>query len=867
MDSVEKLIRDRKEEIVSNNSHPFILQKINKIDNLRLKINDSNFYFLYSNEFLYAHQPPTEYHLYSIDFYFEKNQPFMPKNSLQLGLIFFGESNKKELERFPNFFDSSLKITMNIKFIKTIKNMSGSLLKSLKKVDSFLWSAINDDDLYFYQCVTGTKLETSGFFRSYVKTSAENKKFLPKDFDYQKDYMMLCLLNREQITIAFEKYQEIELYIEQLKEYYLYFNGLYSSKLKNEAVAKIKIKPLAFELYDTSEKKRNLIVQNITSFRKQQIKNVNSIRTEDFINFPVRKKNKKNKTLSDHKNELENSFDCTVNDEERLLKVLALTKSIEDYSKVEFFHGKPKNTFTDDDLKRNLCFESEFVVFPLEFDLMVNLSLLNGGFIQNIRDFIKIVKFKQSLFKLLKRESLNEIEEEEVFIEELNFSLKLCQGYVLDREDNFILKHAKEIETILKETNHFLMENKEFNKLMSKPDKISMFIEYEPHCFDLKNFEIEVSLLKMGVTFSKCIGLDNYERLEFLGDAILKLLATIQVFCQNPRKMEGELTSLRKDLICNDFLSSKSVIFHFFKFVLNEKTRFIPPCYLLEFPEIFQNRKEPCLRINKPENFYALPNKSLADLVESLTSVIYLSNNKDLRCSQWFLNKIDVLNQKFLEINFEDNSFHIDQNINDQTLYLMQKFSFFQRKIGYAFKNQGFLLQAFTHISFKDVITECADNQPQTNMMAFLEKLKQINPSEFCNERLEFLGDAVIDFFICDMLFSSNLNENPGGMSLKKTMIVNNKSLALLALNYDFDELLLIKNSAFYKGLDKVKLNLNEYLQNPQVFRKIEHQSFKMLADTFEAFVGALLIDSELNFIVVQKILKEMMEPLIIRLL
>lgn len=287
----------------------------------------------------------------------------------------------------------------------------------------------------------------------------------------------------------------------------------------------------------------------------------------------------------------------------------------------------------------------------------------------------------------------------------------------------------------------------------------------------------------------------------------------------------------------------------------------------MEFPEIFKNRKEHCFGINKPENFYALPNKSLADLVESLTSVIYLSNNKDLRYSQWFLNKIDVLNQKFLEINFEDNAFHLHQNINNDSLYLMQKFSFFQRKIGYAFKNKGFLLQAFTHISFKDVITECADNKPQQNMMVFLEKLKQINPSEFCNERLEFLGDAVIDFFICDMLFSSNLKENPGGMSLKKTMIVNNKSLALVALNYDFDELLLIKNSAFSKGLDKVKSNLNEYFQNPQVFRKIEHQSFKMLADTFEAFVGALLIDSELNFMVVQKILKEMMEPLIVRLL
>ena len=54
-------------------------------------------------------------------------------------------------------------------------------------------------------------------------------------------------------------------------------------------------------------------------------------------------------------------------------------------------------------------------------------------------------------------------------------------------------------------------------------------------------------------------------------------------------------------------------------------------------------------------------------------------------------------------------------------------------------------------------------------------------------ERLEFLGDAVLDFFVIDWLVTKYPNDNPGDLSLKKQCIVCNKALSLVTLHYKLD--------------------------------------------------------------------------------
>ena len=69
------------------------------------------------------------------------------------------------------------------------------------------------------------------------------------------------------------------------------------------------------------------------------------------------------------------------------------------------------------------------------------------------------------------------------------------------------------------------------------------------------------SLLKQALTHSsfsneqKINKLKNYERLEFLGDAVLELVSSKFFFMENPDMSEGEMTRMRSSMVCEQALA------------------------------------------------------------------------------------------------------------------------------------------------------------------------------------------------------------------------------------------------------------------------------------------------------------------------
>lgn len=69
------------------------------------------------------------------------------------------------------------------------------------------------------------------------------------------------------------------------------------------------------------------------------------------------------------------------------------------------------------------------------------------------------------------------------------------------------------------------------------------------------------SLLKQALTHSsyaneqKINKLKDYERLEFLGDAVLELVSSEFLFHENPQMPEGKLTKLRSSMVCEPSLA------------------------------------------------------------------------------------------------------------------------------------------------------------------------------------------------------------------------------------------------------------------------------------------------------------------------
>lgn len=102
-----------------------------------------------------------------------------------------------------------------------------------------------------------------------------------------------------------------------------------------------------------------------------------------------------------------------------------------------------------------------------------------------------------------------------------------------------------------------------------------------------------------------------------------------------------------------------------------------------------------------------------------------------------------------------------------------------QQKLGIYFWNQTMLRTAFTHSSY---IHENPDRDFE------------------CNERLEFLGDRVLGHAIAQCLYKSHLNIEQGTMAQTLSLVVNNKTLANIARQYDLGQYMLMGSGTEKSG-------------------------------------------------------------------
>ena len=73
------------------------------------------------------------------------------------------------------------------------------------------------------------------------------------------------------------------------------------------------------------------------------------------------------------------------------------------------------------------------------------------------------------------------------------------------------------------------------------------------YCFQDKHL-LQQALTHTSYTNERKINkIASYERLEFLGDAVLELVSSEALFRQNPELSEGELTKMRAAMVCGAF--------------------------------------------------------------------------------------------------------------------------------------------------------------------------------------------------------------------------------------------------------------------------------------------------------------------------
>ena len=108
------------------------------------------------------------------------------------------------------------------------------------------------------------------------------------------------------------------------------------------------------------------------------------------------------------------------------------------------------------------------------------------------------------------------------------------------------------------------------------------------------------------------------------------------------------------------------------------------------------------------------------------------------------------------------------------------------------------------------------------------------------NERLEFLGDAVLNCAIAGLVFHSFPDVPEGHLSRLRARFVNQQALSELALTLQMDKILRLGEGELKSGGS--------------------HRS-SILADAFEAVLGAIYVDS--NFAQAEAVVKNLYSPMI----
>ncbi|KAJ7756484.1 hypothetical protein DFH07DRAFT_820736 [Mycena maculata] len=252
----------------------------------------------------------------------------------------------------------------------------------------------------------------------------------------------------------------------------------------------------------------------------------------------------------------------------------------------------------------------------------------------------------------------------------------------------------------------------------------------------------------------------NYQRLETLGDTVLKFISSIQLLGEYPLWHEGYLTQKMGHSVSNVRLAKANVGRKLYKWIIRDRMlgKKWKPSYLTagtptDVEEDTDVGMDDVKRRKKKSKSQDLSTKVLADVVESLIGAVYLHGSFDLalECARFF----------DLGIKWEPLPSRIEAMLSRVETHsnLPSQLDSVESMLGYTFTHKLLLVEALTHVSYQ-------------------QDLRTIS-----YERLEFCGDAVLDMIVTEYLYRAEGKEySPGHMFHRKSATVNAHILAYVCL-------------------------------------------------------------------------------------
>lgn len=262
------------------------------------------------------------------------------------------------------------------------------------------------------------------------------------------------------------------------------------------------------------------------------------------------------------------------------------------------------------------------------------------------------------------------------------------------------------------------------------------------------------------ITASSVQWVTNYQRYEFVGDSILKFLVTSQLFVDHNTWHEGYLSQRRASLVSNTCLARAALDAGIDEFIITK-----PFTTKQWTPPLISNAK------NFSTAGRIISSKTLADVVEALIGAAFVDGGLSVAtsCIQAILPGHPIQSPEF----------RFGRNTRSASFTNLSTSAQAESVIGYQFLDRSLLQEALTHPSCeRDTVTESY-------------------------QRLEFLGDAILDMIVVSVLSKHKPPLSHGAMTRVKAALVNADFLAFLCLEfsitYDIVNIQQKKSREFYE--------------------------------------------------------------------
>ena len=362
------------------------------------------------------------------------------------------------------------------------------------------------------------------------------------------------------------------------------------------------------------------------------------------------------------------------------------------------------------------------------------------------------------------------------------------------------------------------------------------------------------------INFQRGMG-RNYERLEFLGDSFLKMSTTISLFVHMPENDEYFYHVDRMVMVCNQNLFNTVL-----ELKLQESIRsraFNRRVWYPEGLELLKGKQNKSILGKKGlgRGVHRLADKTIADVGEAIIGAAYLTTREE--------KTIDMAIQAVTKLVNHDNHKAMkfgdfiavyktpEWQIEPATAVQEDLARQVETKLGYRFQYPRLLRSAFTHGSYGTVWERIPTYQ-----------------------RLEFLGDALLDLVCVDYLFHRFPDADPQWLTEHRMAMVSNQFFGFLCVQLDLHRHLLTMSGSIQREVADYVLALTEAREQAEATaqarveqgkgspRPAAHDFWvdvqrppKCLPDVLEAYVGAVFVDSGFDLGQVQAFFDERVLP------